>query len=112
MLPPSPAGSRRQPVASCRLAPLGTRRTCRSRLLLTLGMAGRTGRLSANAHADPDTPVPSTVAARPRSSVLDRRRQPKAGHVMADEPILDAGYALFFDALLNEPLLDLELVLA
>jgi hypothetical protein len=61
---------------------------------------------------DPDTPVPSTVAARPRSSVLDRRRQPKAGHVMADEPILDAGYALFFDAALNEPLLDLELVLA
>ena len=31
---------------------------------------------------------------------------------MADEPIVDAGYALFFDAALNEPLLDLELVLA
>ena len=32
---------------------------------------------------------------------------------MADEPILDeTGYALFFDAVLNEPLLDLELVLA
>ena len=31
---------------------------------------------------------------------------------MAEEPILDTGYALFFDAVLNEPLLDLELVLA
>jgi len=31
---------------------------------------------------------------------------------MADEPILDAGYALFFEAILNEPLLDLELLLA
>ena len=27
----------------------------------------------------------------------------------ADERILDAGYALFFEALLNEPFLDLEL---
>jgi hypothetical protein len=50
----------------------------------------------------------------------DRDRQPltaggksKADHAMADEPILDeTGYALFFDAVLNEPLLDLELVLA
>lgn len=31
---------------------------------------------------------------------------------MADEPILDAGYALFFEAMLSEPLLDLELLLA
>lgn len=30
---------------------------------------------------------------------------------MADEPI-DTGYALFFDAVLNEPFLDVELVLA
>ena len=27
----------------------------------------------------------------------------------ADESILDAGYALFFEAVLNDPLLDLEL---
>jgi hypothetical protein len=31
---------------------------------------------------------------------------------MADEPILEAGYALFFEAVVNEPLLDLELLLA
>jgi len=36
----------------------------------------------------------------------------KAGHEMANEPILEAGYALFFEAMLNEPLLDLELLLA
>jgi hypothetical protein len=37
---------------------------------------------------------------------------PKAGRAMAKEPILETGYALFFDAVLNEPLLDLELLLA
>jgi len=31
---------------------------------------------------------------------------------MADEPFLETGYALYFEAMLNEPLLDLELLLA